>query len=118
MWNPFARKKAAPPPPDRVQELANRLARENRAAELERALEALDIAALSAAEQESWWHLYGITALRDGRDALALERFSQAYARFPRSAHIRFSLGQSPQFRTTSVIIGSADKIITDVVLN
>lgn len=102
MWNPFhnkKRKSGRPPKPsgnqtNRVDELANTLQREGRISELEQELDKLDQSALSPAEQESWWHLYGIVAFQDKRDAEALKRFEQAYQKFPRSAQIRFSLGQ------------------------
>lgn len=102
MWNPFhnkKRKSGRPPKPsgnqtNRVDELANTLQREGRISELEQELDKLDQSALSPAEQESWWHLYGIVAFQDKRDAEALKRFEQAYQKFPRSAQIRFFLGQ------------------------
>lgn len=103
MWNPFRRKNksnsAQPPKPpgnqvNRVDELANNLQKENRIGELEQELKKLDKSNLSPAEQESWWHLFGIVAFQEGRDAEAQERFEAAYRRFPGSAQIRFSLGQ------------------------
>jgi hypothetical protein len=103
MWPRFRKKNrqdskgpAALPaePADRVQELANALQRDGRVKELEGELEKLDRASLSREEQQSWWHLYGITAFQAGRDAEAMSRFQEAYARFPGSAPIRFSLGQ------------------------
>jgi hypothetical protein len=57
-------------------------------------LQGLGSLSLTPAEQESWWHLYGIVAFQEGRDAEALERFQEASRRFPGSAMIRFSLGQ------------------------
>ncbi len=103
MWNPFRKKSkngpTQPPKPpgnqsNRVDELANTLQREGRSRDLEQELSKLDQSALSPAEQEAWWHLYGIVAFRDKRDAEALKRFEEAHQRFPRSAQIRFSLGQ------------------------
>jgi hypothetical protein len=103
MWNPFSKRKAngqtepsnkASQQIDRVDELANTLARDGRAGELEHELTKLDLQSLSEREQESWWHLYGIVAFQEGRDAEALERFKAGYEKFPGSAHIRFSLGQ------------------------
>ena len=82
------------PEPDRVDDLARRLQREERIRDLERELQALDVPSLSAAEQESWWHLFGIAAFQEGRDAQALGRFGEAHRRFPQSAKIRFSLAQ------------------------
>lgn len=95
MWNPFKKKDQ----PDanavnRVEDLADNLHREGRSNELESALEKLDRAGLSGPEQESWWHLYGITAFQRGQDAEALRRFQQGYAQFPNASSIRFSLAQ------------------------
>jgi hypothetical protein len=101
MWNPFRRHaesgQTAPPPPqpsNRVEDLANTLDKEGRAKDLERELQRLDYSSFSPVEQETWWHLYGITAFHDGRDAVALQRFQEAHEKFPGSARIRFSLGQ------------------------
>jgi hypothetical protein len=38
--------------------------------------------------------IYGITAFRAGRKQEATARFEEAYRRFPKAPHIRFSLGQ------------------------
>lgn len=98
MWNPL-KKKTQPQPPgnptsNRVDELANSLQHEGRIGDLERELEKLDKSKLSQAELESWWHIYGIAAFRAGRQQEATARFEEAYRRFPKSAQIRFSLGQ------------------------
>ena len=102
MWNPFRKKNevdktrasAIPDQGNRVDELANALQSEGRIKDLESELKKFNQSSLSQAEQESWWHLYGIVAFQDGRDTEALERFKEAYAKFPESAQIRFSLGQ------------------------
>ena len=103
MWNPFRKKpKNNPtrqPEPlesqvNRIDELANTLQRDGRIRDLEQKLKELNQSSLSPAEQESWWHLYGIVAFREGRDTEALERFQEAYKKFPHSPQIRFSLGQ------------------------
>jgi tetratricopeptide (TPR) repeat protein len=102
MWNPFSKNNLpartaepnATPPANRVEDLANQLMRKGRTKELEGQLRALDFPALSRPEQESWWHLFGIVAFSEGRDAEAFERFKEAHARYPKSAPIRFSLGQ------------------------
>lgn len=102
MWNPFRKKNdnndqqtvAKPDPSNRVDDLANALQQAGRIKDLEGELRNLDQSLLSPTEQESWWHIFGITAFQDGRDAEALERFREAYAKFPKSAQIRFSLGQ------------------------
>jgi len=97
MWNPFKKetsRKPATPPPNCVDELANTWQREGRIGNLERELEKLYKLNLSQAELESWWHLYGIAAFQAGREQEATARFEEAYRRFPKSPHIRFSLGQ------------------------
>jgi hypothetical protein len=109
MWNPFRKKsksnQGSKPPQhqaNRVDDLANTLQREGRIKQLEQELRRLDQSSLSPAEQESWWHLYGIVAFQEGRDAEALERFQEAHKKFPASAQIRFSLGQQ-YIRTRAV---------------
>ena len=98
MWNPFKKKpsKQSPrnSPPNRIDDLTNRLQREGRIADVERELEKLEKSELSQAELESWWHVYGIAAFRTGRQQEATARFEEAYRQFPNSAHIKFSLGQ------------------------
>jgi tetratricopeptide (TPR) repeat protein len=78
----------------RVGDLANKLAHEGRAGEIEVALEGMNQATLPDAEREEWWHIYGIAAFQAGRDDVALERFQEAHRLFPSSAFIRFALGQ------------------------
>lgn len=103
MWNPFKKKSASSidgqpvsikAKTNCVDDLANSLQAQGRIAELETELMALYASPLSLSEQESWWHLYGICAFQDGRDDEALDRFQQAFEKFPSSAQIRFSLGQ------------------------
>jgi hypothetical protein len=79
---------------NRVEQLANELHRAGRARELETELQQLDYSGLSHAEQEAWWHIYGICAFRVGNDKKALQRFAEAHSKFPDSTSIRFSLGQ------------------------
>lgn len=100
MWNLFHKKldkskaDATPRQVNRVDDLANGLQKSGRIQDLESELATLNRSSLSPAELESWWHLYGIVAFQEGRDSEALERFKEAYSRFPESATIRFSLGQ------------------------
>ncbi len=100
MWNPFRRKKinqsshSTEHQSNRVDALANELQQEGRIKDLEHELERLDYSSLSKIEKEAWWHLYGIVAFQDGHDNEALQRFQEAYNKFPNSAQIRFSLGQ------------------------
>jgi hypothetical protein len=70
------------------------LEQQGRIDDLERRLEKMAYARLSPAEQETWWHFYGITAFREGRDGAARTRFEQGLSHFPGSAPLRFSLGQ------------------------
>lgn len=79
---------------NRVERLANDLHRAGRARDLEGELLQLEYSGLSVNEQESWWHLYGICAFQARKDQEALRRFGEAYAKFPDSSSIRFSLGQ------------------------
>lgn len=79
---------------NRVDELAARLQRENRARELEAELSRLDLLELEDDERESWYHLWGISAFRRGDRTAALERFSEGHLAFPNSGMIAFSLGQ------------------------
>ncbi|MBV9111135.1 MAG: hypothetical protein JO306_17145 [Gemmatimonadetes bacterium] len=83
-----------PQPPDRVEMLANSLARVGRAGELEAELGKMDPGSLTRAEQETWWRFRGVAAFQDGREAEALARFEEAHRHFPGNALIRFSLGQ------------------------
>src|SRR4051794_16572100 len=95
MWNPFKKKILKQSPSSNcVDELVTVLQREGRIGDLERELEKLDKLKLSQSELESWWHIYGIAAFRAGRQNEATARFEEAYRRFPKSPHIRFSLGQ------------------------
>lgn len=81
-------------PVNRVEQLANELHRAGRARKLESELRRLAYPRLSLSEQESWWHLYGICAFQARNDQEAFRRFVEAYAKFPGSPSIRFSLGQ------------------------
>jgi hypothetical protein len=95
MWNPFKKKNhPTTPPVDRVTLMADSLPRESGPDEIERELDKFHQTTMSYAEQESWWHLYGIVAFLRRQDAEALSRFQQGHERFPQSAKIRFSLGQ------------------------
>ncbi len=105
MFNHFRKKKSKnieQQVSNRVEELVNTLHLEGRIDEYERELIKLDLPSLSTEEQESWWHHFGIVAFHEGRDEEALNRFRQAYERFPDSALIRFSLGQQ-YIRTNDV---------------
>ena len=92
-------------PMNRVDQLANNLYRTGRAHELEGELQKLDYSSLSPGEQEAWWHAYGICALQAGHEQDALRRFTEAYAKFPDSPSIRFSLGQQ-YIRTGQASLG------------
>lgn len=94
MQNPFKKREPSKRPTDPLDELANRLQREGRWGELDAELLKVDRAGLTEAEQESWWHLFGISAFHARLEEEATARFEEAHRRFPSSARIRFSLGQ------------------------
>jgi len=104
MWSFFRKRSSnsapalipAPSTPEknRVDELANRLQREGKIADLETELKRIDNPSLTRAERESWWHLHGIVSFNAGRDDEALSRFKEGYERFQDSANLAFSLGQ------------------------
>ncbi len=95
----WRRKRKTPPAnSNRVDELANGLARQGRTAEIEFELDALDRTKLSECELESWYHVRGIAAFRRGDRPLAMARFIEAHAAFPESATIAFSLGQEYEY--------------------
>ncbi len=95
MWNPFKGRRPASssPPSNRVAVLADLMSK-GRFDELDTSLQKIKDEGLAPHEQESWWHMYGTAAFRQGRDREALERFEEGYKRFPTSFQIRFSLGQ------------------------
>lgn len=86
------------PNSNRVEELANDLARRGKAADIESEMEKLNRADFSEAELESWYHIRGIAAFTRGDRTLAMSRFKEAYAAFPNSAMIAFSLGQEYEY--------------------
>jgi tetratricopeptide (TPR) repeat protein len=83
---------------NRVDELANALARQGKAADIESEVDKLDRAGFSDSELESWYHIRGIAAFRRGDRPLAMSRFIEAHAAFPNSAMIAFSLGQEYEY--------------------
>jgi hypothetical protein len=84
---------------NRIDELANRLAREGKADQIERELERFDPKELKGPERESWFHLWGITAFRRGDRSTAFARFRAAREACPTSSVIAFSLGQEHEAR-------------------
>lgn len=82
---------------NRVLALAGRLLGDGRQGELERELGRLDLDRLEESEQESWRHLWGVTALQRDDRPEALRRFTSGYAAYPESMEIRFSLAQELQ---------------------
>jgi len=84
---------------NRIEELANRLARDGALDRLEQELLKFDRVALSAAEKESWHHIYGIVPFQQGNRALAFERFQEGLKQCPDSGFLSFSLGQEYEFR-------------------
>jgi hypothetical protein len=98
-------------PANRIEALADRLAREGKAANIEGELEALDVAELSSPELEAWYHLRGIAAFRRGDRQLAKARFAEAHSKFPSSAMIAFSLGQEYEYiGDTATMFGLFDR--------
>jgi len=83
---------------NRVEELANGLAKRGKAADLETELDKLDPADFSESELESWYHMRGIAAFARRDRPLAMSRLIEAYERFPNSAAIAFSLGQEYEY--------------------
>jgi tetratricopeptide (TPR) repeat protein len=80
--------------PNRVEKLASGLLRQGNVAGLESEMDRFDRADLSESELESWYYLRGIAAFRSGDRPLAMLRFKEAHAAFPKSGEIAFSLGQ------------------------
>lgn len=83
---------------NRVEELANGLARQGKAGDVESELDKLNRADFSESELESWYHIRGIAAFTRGDRPLAMSRFLEAHAAFPSSARIAFSLGQEYEY--------------------
>ncbi len=98
MFDTWRRKDTPPSTSNRVDDLANGLARHGRIADLASELDKLDRAGLSESELESWYHFRGIEAFRRGDRPLAMRRFIEAHAAFPKSATITFSLGQEYEY--------------------
>jgi hypothetical protein len=84
---------------NRVEELANKLHRENRGHEIEAAIQTLSQNDLNEKERESLHHLLGIEAMRRHDWETAFIRFKEANRLFPASHMIRFSLGQEYERR-------------------
>jgi tetratricopeptide (TPR) repeat protein len=77
-----------------VDQLAEEFGRTGDVASLERELRRIEPADLSAAERESWYHMWGIAAFRAGDHGEALRRFEAGLAAIPASGEIAFSLAQ------------------------
>jgi tetratricopeptide (TPR) repeat protein len=84
--------------PNRVDELMNGLARQGKAADIESELDKLDRSDFSESELEAWYHARGVVAFTRGDRPLAMSRFIEAHAAFPKSADIAFSLGQEYEY--------------------
>ena len=83
---------------NRVDALANNLAKAGGADRIEGALDAFDLSSATEEEKESWYHLRGITAYQRGDREEAHRRFLIARDHYPRSPMIAFSLGQEEEF--------------------
>lgn len=98
---------------NRVEELANGLAKRGKAADVETELDKLDRADFSESELESWYHIRGIAAFARGDRPLAMSRFIEAHAASPRSARIAFSLGQEYEHvGDTEAMFGLFDRAV------
>ena len=86
-------------PKESPEQLANRLHREGKAADLEKELQRYSVANLSPKDKESYYHLWGITAFRRQDRAEAFRRFQEGLAACPDSQHLHFSLGQEYEYR-------------------
>jgi len=91
---------------NRVDELANKLMKENKIALLESELKKIKTFSLSEKEKETWYEMYGIEAFQRNDRVEALKRFQEAYDKYPNSPSIAFSLGQELQH------IGDVTKMI------
>lgn len=68
---------------NRVDELANRLAKQGQTDRIESALNEFDPSGASEEERESWYHSLGITAFQRGDRQEARRRFREARGHFP-----------------------------------
>jgi hypothetical protein len=98
----FNRKSKDQPRPESKEspdELANRLQREGRVADLEKELQKYSPADLSAKDRESYYHLWGITAFQRQDRAEAFRRFKLGFESCPDSQPLLFSIGQEHEHR-------------------
>ena len=84
---------------DRIDALANELARAGNITALEAELDKFNPLRLKGAERESWFHLRGIAAFQRGDRDTAFARFKEARNAVPDSGSIAFSLAQEHEFR-------------------
>ena len=84
---------------NRISELADRLQKEGKVADLEQELLKFDPASLAGVEKESWHHLYGVVSFHAGNRAQAFERFQEGLRQCPDSAVLSFALGQEYEVR-------------------
>jgi tetratricopeptide (TPR) repeat protein len=82
-----------------VRDVVGRLYQEGRTAEIESELGKFNYAELDEANREAWRFSWGVAAFRRDDREEAFRRFSEAYAEFPNSQSIAFSLGQEYEAR-------------------
>ena len=98
-WRRKKEPEAPKPGENRIEALANRVLPTGGVSALESELAKIDPSTLEGAERESWHHLYGIAALRQGNRDLAFERFQEGAQQCPDSGFLLFALGQEYEFR-------------------
>ena len=106
IFNLFQKKGEKPKEINRIDELANKLMKEGKISLLGEELQKIKNKSLSDKEKETWYEMYGIEAFRRNDRHEALTRFIDAYAKYPNSPSIAFSLGQEYEY------LGNISKMI------
>jgi tetratricopeptide (TPR) repeat protein len=86
-------------PENRIDDLMNRLVKENKLDEAESELAKFNPDNLNKEEKETWFHSYAIEAFRKGDRNEAFLRFQKGIEICPDSPLIAFGLGQEYEFR-------------------
>ncbi len=86
-------------PKESPDELANRLQKEGKIANLEQELRRYSVSKLSAKDKASYFHLWGICAFRKQDRNEAFRRFKEGIEVCPDSQDLLFSLGQEYEHR-------------------
>lgn len=82
-----------------VNDLINKLHKENQVEKLEEELLKLRTSNLSADEEKSWYICYGIAAFQRKDRETAFQRFKEAAQKYPDDPEIQFSLGQEFEYK-------------------